>query len=140
MRNTIFTYILLSLFFISPSNAIQINKKFGSKIFIKCDSDKDGTLNKKEYFNMSDKRFKRMDTNKNKKVSLKELKETQLAKIMPILAFDWFNRHDLDKNGIVLYSEMKNVSDTKFASMDKDNSKKLSSYEWQNFNPSFNKR
>ena len=140
MKKNILLVIILSSIFISISSAVQLNVKFGSKIFIKCDKNKDGFLDQKEYLFMSTKRFKRMDTNNNYEVSLKEIRSTKLAKIMPKLANDWFNRHDLDKNKIVFYSELKNVSDAKFKSMDKNNDKKLSSYEWQNFNPSFNKR
>ena len=140
MKYKIFTPILLSLLLSTSSYSVQINKKFGSKIFVKCDFNKDGFLDEKEYLHMSAKRFKRMDSNNDKEVSLKEIKETQLAKMMPRLAQQWFERHDLDKNNIVLYSEMKSISDAKFKSMDKDNSKSLSTYEWQTFNPSFNKR
>ena len=140
MKNNILISLLITLFYTTSSSAVQLNVKFGSKIFVKCDKDKDGYLNEKEYLFMSSKRFKRMDTNKNKQVSLEEIRKTQLAKVMPRLASQWFIRHDLDNDSIVLYSEMKKVSDKKFKGMDKNNDKKLSSYEWQNFNPSFNKR
>ena len=132
--------ILLS-FIILTTNILANtqNNKFGSKIFVKCDENKDGFLNQEEYLKMSSKRFSRMDLDKNSDVELKEIQNTRLFKVMPHIASSWFVRNDLDKNKIVTSQEMKTISNSKFLFMDKNNDKKLSSYEWQTNNLSFNK-
>ncbi|MEA3497796.1 MAG: hypothetical protein U9R16_01935 [Campylobacterota bacterium] len=129
--------ILASLFF---TINISANGKFGSKIFIKCDENKDGFLNQSEYLEMSTKRFKRMDANKDLTVTFTELKNTQLAKIMPKFALSWFSKNDLDENKIVTIKEISKVSNKKFENMDTDNNKLLNSTEWLTNNPSFNKK
>ena len=118
---------------------ILANGKFGSKIFVKCDENKDGFLNQNEYLKMSTKRFTRMDLDKNSEVTFKELQNTPFAKMMPSFALSWFIKNDLDKNKIVTTNEIIKVSNKKFKMMDKSNDKQLSSTEWQNNNPSFNK-
>ena len=135
-KKTIVLFLFINLIL---STNILANGKFGSKIFVKCDENKDGFLNQKEYLKMSSKRFNRMDLNKNLEVTYKEIQNTPLAKMMPHIALSWFDKNDIDKNQIVTLIEMKTVSNKKFKSMDTNSDKLLSSYEWQTNNPSFNK-
>ncbi len=123
---------------ISSQAQMQINK-FGSKIFTKCDINKDGLLNETEYLNMSSKRFHRMDSNKDTIVTLQELTATQLAKMMPLIAVSWFNRNDINKDNIVTIKEIEEASNAKFLQIDENHDKQLSITEWLKFNPSFNK-
>ncbi|RLA82989.1 MAG: hypothetical protein DRG78_05640, partial [Epsilonproteobacteria bacterium] len=106
---------------------------------VKCDDNKDGFLNQKEYLKMSSKRFNRMDLNKNNEVTYLELQNTPFAKMMPKFALSWFAKNDLDKNKIVTYKEIEKVSNKKFYMMDNNKDKQLSSNEWLTNNPSFNR-
>jgi len=119
------------------STIILANGQFGTKIFTKCDDNKDGFLNKTEYLKMSTKRFNRMDKNQDKMVTFKELSTTFLAKVMPMIATSWFERNDVNKDTIVTLKEMEQMSDKKFVVVDDNKDGKLSAYEWQNSNPSF---
>ncbi len=131
--------ILISMVFLSNILANPQTAKFGSKIFYKCDYNKDGFLNQEEYLNMSTKRFKRMDLNKNNQIIIDELKNTKLALIMPKIAISWFKRSDLNNDTIVTIKEITIISNKKFKMMDTDNDKLLNFNEWQSNNPSFNK-
>ncbi|MEA3554798.1 MAG: hypothetical protein U9R39_10430 [Campylobacterota bacterium] len=132
--------VFLSLLIITANIlANPQNDKFGSKIFVKCDENKDGFLNQEEYLTMSSKRFNRMDLDKDRDVEIIEIQNTRLFKVMPHIASSWFIKNDLDRNKIVTSQEMEIISNNKFQFMDKNNDKKLSSYEWQTNNPSFNK-
>ena len=132
------TKILILVALIIATN-ILANGKFGSKIFVKCDDNKDGLLNQSEYLKMSTKRFKRMDLNKDLVVTYKELQNTPFAKMMPSFALSWFAKNDLDKNKKVTTKEITKVSNKKFDMMDTNSDKLLSSNEWMTNNPSFNK-
>ncbi len=139
MKRIIIISIYIGLIIgISSQAQIQINK-FGSKIFTKCDINKDGLLNETEYLKMSTKRFHRMDSNKDDIVTLQELTTTQLSKMMPLIAVSWFNRNDIDQDNVVTIKEIEQASNAKFLQIDANHDKQLSITEWLKFNPSFNK-
>jgi len=127
MRKIFITLGLGSLLF---TTTLLAQEQFGTKIFNKCDDNKDGFLDKKEYLNMSTKRFNRMDKNKDTMVTFTELSTTFLAKMMPMVATSWFERNDTNKDTIVTFKEMEQVSDKKFSIMDNNNDTKLSGYEF----------
>ena len=135
----IYRLIIAGLLVTTSSIATMKTNTFGITIFTKCDENKDNFLDKKEYLRMSSKRFNRMDSNRDKNVTIKEIKSTKLAKIMPKIAISWFKRNDLNDDFIVTYSEMKQSSDIKFNKIDTNKDKKLSTIEWQTSNPSFKK-
>lgn len=116
---------LLSIFTITIfANSLQTN------IFIKCDKNKDHFLNQEEYTRMSLKRFAKFDLSKDNQVDPYELSDTQLAKIMPQIAIQWFIRNDIDGNKIVTLDEAKNASNRRFYKLDKNQDNKLSMQEW----------
>ncbi len=139
MKKIINIFILGSLILVTSSMANNQNNKFGSKIFIKCDFDNNGFLNASEYLEMSSKRFNKMDLNKDKQITSKEIKNTKLAKLMPKIAMSWFKRNDIDKNSIVTLNEIQKASTKKFIQIDINNDRQLSMDEWLNVNPSFRK-
>ncbi len=121
-----FKYII---FIILISSSIFANS-FKTNIFIKCDQNKDNHLNKKEYAKMSLKRFERFDISKDNQVDPKELSQTQLAKLMPQIAINWFIRNDINQNKIVTKQEAINASNIKFKTLDKNKDNLLDIKEW----------
>ena len=137
MNKKINLLFLASLTLATSSIATMKTNTFGITIFTKCDDNKDNFLDTNEYLKMSSKRFNRMDSNKDKKVTMEEIKNTTLARLMPKIAISWFRRNDLNNDFTVTYKEMKQSSDIKFSKIDINHDEKLSSTEWQTSNPSF---
>lgn len=106
---------------------------FGEKMFSKFDSDKDGYVDKTEYFAISTSRFERADENNDKKVSTKESKNTFIAKRFPKKIEQWFSKSDLDKDGFISYMEMRKNSKIEFFAQDINQDTKLSKEEMSTY-------
>lgn len=72
------------------------NGNFVDKMFSKFDEDKDGFVDKTEYFAISTSRFERSDDNNDGKVSKKESLDTFIAKRFPSKVKKWFKNSDSD--------------------------------------------
>lgn len=106
---------------------------FANKMFSKFDDNKDGFVDKTEYFAISTSRFKRADNNGDKKVSKEESKDTFIAKRFPSKIEKWFTRNDIDKDGFISYDEMREDSRKEFLAQDINNDSKLSQSEMNKY-------
>lgn len=112
---------------------------FGDKMFSKFDTDKDGFVDKTEYFAISTGRFERADDNKDGKVSKKESTETFIAKRFPSKIEQWLKESDLDKDGFISNMEMREKSKAEFLKQDTNSDSKLSKEEMSSYRKSLRK-
>ncbi len=111
-------------------------KNMPDRMFSKFDEDKDGFVDKTEYFAISESRFKRNDDNDDNKVSMKESKDNFIAKRFPEKMDKWFNESDLDHDGFVSHMEMRKKSKNEFFAQDVNTDGKLSKKEMKDYKTS----
>lgn len=130
MKNLILSSLTIGAVLLSTGCMGKYNHgDFGNKMFTKYDDDKNGYVDKTEYFLVSQSRFERADENDDKKVSKEESKETFIGKYFPEKIAKWFKQSDLDSNNYVSYEEMRKKSKKEFFEQDTNIDSKLTKKE-----------
>ncbi len=129
-RNLVIGLVVTAIVLSSTGCAGKFGKgNFADKMFSKFDDDKDGFVDKTEFFAISTSRFKRTDDNGDSKISKKESQETFIAKRFPSKIKKWFIRNDTNKDGFISSDEMREDSRKEFLAQDINNDSKLSQTE-----------
>lgn len=118
---------------VSCSGKYRGYKNMSKTMFNKFDEDKDGFVDKTEYFAISENRFKRSDDNDDNKVSLEESKDTFIAKRFPEKIAKSFNESDSNNDGFITHMEMKEKSKNDFFAQDANSDGKLSKKEMKDY-------
>ena len=105
----------------------------GNKMFSKYDTNEDGYLSEDEYMSVTLKRFERADSNENGVLTKDELADSRIAKMMPDLVDDYFQKNDENKDGVITQKEITNQTKKDFAIADKNGDSKLTKDEMKNF-------
>ena len=136
-RNVLSGLVVIAVVLTSTGCAGKFgHAKFEDKMFSKFDEDKDGSVDKTEYLEVSSTRFERADDNGDSKVSKEESENTFIAKRFPSKMQKWFYANDINKDGYISTDEMKKSSKEEFLLQDTNGDSKLSKGEMSEYRKS----
>ena len=119
--------------FISGCSLLKPNysdEQMHSYLFDKFDSNEDGVSTKAEYMDFIDERFVKMDTDRDGTITKKDLYDSRFYTFLPELAEAVFRDSDTDIDGLITEDEMIKAEEVRFDKMDLNGDGQLSRDEF----------